>query len=514
MPNADYWKKRMAAIEESQNKKTREYYEYAQEQFRKTEASIDREIELWYAKLAENNEISLSAAKELLRKDELEEFHWTVEEYIKKGESLDYSDQWREALKNASAKVHINRLEAIKLQVQQECEVLYGNLNDNVDAMLRDIYTEGYYRTAFEIQKGTGVGYAFNQLDTRRVRTAINTSWAQDGKNFSDRLWQNKENLVNSLNETLTQNIIRGENPRKAIEQLSKKLGTSKANAGRLYMTESAAIAAKSQSECYKELDVEEFEFVSTLDTNTCDICGSMDGKHFPMSDYEIGLTVPPLHPNCRCVTVPYFPDDEEEGTRAARNDEGKTYEVPSNMTYEQWKAKYVDGRNKTELSKGKDITNEVLNRKANRKGAVEDLLEYTVDNVTYIVDGKHVVLDYSKKEKHIAEIIKEQIGGNIKMVPRIMVPEGISTPDFLIDGQKYDLKEPIGKSNNVLYNMVNKKKQQASNFVFDISNCPLDNDNLIEQANRLFNSYHTGFIQNIMLIKDDKIIKIIKKRN
>jgi SPP1 gp7 family putative phage head morphogenesis protein len=343
MPNADYWRKRMQAVEEAQYSKTKDYYEYAQEQFRKTEASIDREIELWYAKLAENNEISLSAAKELLRKDELEEFHWTVEEYIKKGESLDYSDQWREALKNASAKVHINRLEAIKLQMQQECEVLYGNLNDNVDAMLRDIYTEGYYRTAFEIQKGTGVGYAFNQLDTRRVRAAINTSWAQDGKNFSDRLWQNKENLVNSLNDTLTQNIIRGENPRKAIEQLSKKLGTSKANAGRLYMTESAAIAAKSQSECYKELDVEEFEFVSTLDTNTCDICGSIDGKHFPMSDYEIGLTVPPLHPNCRCVTAPYFPDDEEEGTRAARNEEGKTYEVPSNMTYEQWKAKYVD---------------------------------------------------------------------------------------------------------------------------------------------------------------------------
>jgi SPP1 gp7 family putative phage head morphogenesis protein len=348
MPNSDYWKKRMAAVEESQYKKTREYYQYAQEQFRKTEASINREIELWYAKFADNNEISLSAAKELLRKDELEEFHWSVEEYIKKGESLDYSDQWREALNNASAKVHINRLEAIKLQMQQECEVLYGNLNDNVDAMLRDIYTEGYYRTAYEIQKGTGVGYAFNRLDTRRVGTAVNSAWAQDGRNFSDRLWRNKENLVNSLNETLTQNIIRGENPRRAIDELSKKLGTSKTNAGRLYMTESAAISARSQKDCYKELEVEEFEFVATIDTSTCDICGSMDGRHFPMSEYEIGLTVPPLHPNCRCVTAPYFPDDEEDGTRAARNEEGKTYEVPANMTYKQWKEKYVKDIAKT----------------------------------------------------------------------------------------------------------------------------------------------------------------------
>jgi SPP1 gp7 family putative phage head morphogenesis protein len=271
--------------------------------------------------------------------------------------------------------------------------VLYGNLNDNVDAMLRDIYTEGYYRTAFEIQKGTGVGYAFNRLDTRRVSTAINTAWAQDGRNFSDRLWQNKENLVNSLNETLTQNIIRGENPRRAIDELSKKLGTSKTNAGRLYMTESAAIAARSQNDCYKELGVEEFEFVSTLDSSTCDICGSMDGRHFPMSEYEIGLTVPPLHPNCRCVTVPYFPDDEEEGTRAARNEEGKTYEVPANMTYKQWKEKYIDGENKTEKNIGLAAGQENNTDKSKHEPPVE------LNNIDY--DDTEAVLKEIKKYEH-----------------------------------------------------------------------------------------------------------------
>jgi hypothetical protein len=160
------------------------------------------------------------------------------------------------------------------------------------------------------------------------------------------------------------------------------------------------------------------------------------------------------------------------------------------------------------------DVTEEWLKNATPNSHEVRDIQEYTKDGITYKVDGKHVVLDYSKKERHIAEILKEQIGANIQMMPRVVKPEGISTPDFMIDGEKYDLKVPIGKSDNVLYNMVNKKKQQAPNFVFDISNCPLDEENLIEQASKLFESYHTGFIQNVMIVKDDKIIKILKRRN
>ncbi len=49
----------------------------------------------------------------------------------------------------------------MKLQMQQECEVLYGNLHDALDDKLRDIYTDGYYRSIYEIQKGYGVGSAF-----------------------------------------------------------------------------------------------------------------------------------------------------------------------------------------------------------------------------------------------------------------------------------------------------------------------------------------------------------------
>ena len=70
-----------------------------------------------------------------------------------------------------------------------------------------------------------------------------------------------------------------------------------------------------------------------------------MDGKHFPMSEYAVGVTAPPFHPNCRGCTCPYFDDEFTVGEeRVARNEEGKTYNVPANMTYEEWKQSFVDG--------------------------------------------------------------------------------------------------------------------------------------------------------------------------
>lgn len=89
----------------------------------------------------------------------------------------------------------------------------------------------------------------------------------------------------------------------------------------------------------FSDLGVEEFQVVETLDSNTCDTCGEMDGKHFQMKDYKIGVTVPPFHPNCRGCTCPYFDDEfDSVGERAARGEDGKTYYVPADTTFEEWK--------------------------------------------------------------------------------------------------------------------------------------------------------------------------------
>ena len=107
-------------------------------------------------------------------------------------------------------------------------------------------------------------------------------------------------------------------------------------------MTESAYFATQGQKECYKELDVEEYEILGTLDSTTCERCGSYDGKHFPTKDMQVGVNAPPFHPNCRCTTIPYFDDEFTQNEKRAATDENGNYIEVGNMNYEEWKNKYV----------------------------------------------------------------------------------------------------------------------------------------------------------------------------
>ena len=68
------------------------------------------------------------------------------------------------------------------------------------------------------------------------------------------------------------------------------------------------------------------------------------------LSDYESGTTAPPFHPYCRSCTCPYFPDNY--GERIARDVNGDLYHVPSDMKYQDWYKKFVEGESKIKLQK------------------------------------------------------------------------------------------------------------------------------------------------------------------
>lgn len=345
--NSEYWKKRFELLEQSQNSIGLKCYADIEKQYRQAQKQIEGKLLAWYMRFAENNKITLQEVRKMLTSKELEEFKWDVHEYIRYGEENAINGSWVKQLENVSAKYHISRLEVLKIQIQQSIEVMFGNQLDSIDTAMKGIYTSGYYKTAYEIQKGLGVGWDFSTLDDKQISKVINKPWAADGKNFSERIWGNRQKLVNELNITVTQNIILGQDPQKAIDTIARKLGTSKTSAGRLVMTEEAFFNSAAQRDCFTELDIEQFEVVATLDSHTSEICQDMDSKHFPTSQYEVGVTAPPFHVYCRSTTVPYF-DDEFDlvGERAARGDDGKTYYVPSTMKYPDWKRLFVDGDN------------------------------------------------------------------------------------------------------------------------------------------------------------------------
>lgn len=351
MKTADYWKERFEQLNESLLHIGEIQCEDIEKQFRLALQSLEKDITLWYKRLAVNNKISYTDAKKLLSADELEEFHWTVEDYIKKGKENNIAQQWTKQLENASAKVHISRLDTLKLQIQNQFESLYGKLLDGLNKAIEDIYSEAFYHTAFEVDKGTGVGTQLNHLDIDKVKTFINKPWAVDGKNFSDRVWNNKDKLVNTLQTEMTQTTIRGDPLDRVVKNFAKKMNSSKSAAARIVMTESAFFSSAGQMEAFKNLDVEKYQFIATLDRRTSEICRNMDNKIFKLSDYEPGVNAPPLHCWCRSCTVPYFEDDTDS-KRAARSGNGKTYNVHADMSYTEWYNKTVkDSTNGTNIN-------------------------------------------------------------------------------------------------------------------------------------------------------------------
>ncbi len=368
MPNSSYWKERFKQLEAAQNRKGADTYLEIENQYRQAQKEIEGKINTWYQRFATNNNLSMAEARRMLRDKELAELKWNVKDYIKQGQANAFNGQWIKELENASARFHISRLEALKLQTQQSLELMFGNQLDSIDTAMKRIYLDGYYHTAYELQKGFEIGWDIAGLDQKKIEKVIRKPWAVDGKNFSERIWGNKEKLISEVHREITQDIILGRDPQKAIDNISKKMNTSKVNAGRLIMTEEAYFSSAAQKDCFQDLGVEQYEIVATLDSHTSDICQNLDGQVFPMKDFEPGVTAPPFHVYCRSTTVPYFEEDfGQVGKRAARGEDGKTYYVSADMTYKEWKKSFVDGGDKDNIIQIPQIPDEKI-RSANEE--------------------------------------------------------------------------------------------------------------------------------------------------
>lgn len=118
-----------------------------------------------------------------------------------------------------------------------------------------------------------------------------------------------------------------------------------------------------------------------------------MDGKVFPMADYQASATAPPFHVWCRSTTVPHFDDDFElTGERAARDEKtGETYYVPNDMKYREWEDKFVEGGDKKGLEK------------AENGGIIKSI---TVDDVNTAVLGKEI-------DSAVTDIITKYFAGS-----------------------------------------------------------------------------------------------------
>lgn len=340
----EYWKNRFLKTTKDIFDSNDQYVAEIFRMYKGATESIDRDI---LGILNSMDEVSMSEAKKLLNKKEVKGFRNNLSDFKSASKGFITPDLEKE-LDVASRRVRISRLQAMQLSLKSNVAVMLNKEQKKLFAHLSNQYISSYYEDLYELQRITGYEQ-INKLSQSFVEEVLNTSWANDGKNFSDRIWARKDKLLSSLDTNLKQGLITGRSPDKISAEISHELDVSKSNAKRLVQTESAAIHASSRKSMFKQMGIEKYEILATLDTRTTEICRGLDGKVFNVKDYEVGITAPPFHVYCRSTTIPYFDDDIQDEIverRAARDIRtGKSTTVPD-MTYETWFKRYVEPYN------------------------------------------------------------------------------------------------------------------------------------------------------------------------
>lgn len=336
--NKDYWEERQEQRYLSGERSVREYYEQLEDRFRQAQQEIDAVINQFYARYARENEISdFTQAQKILNETELT----GLREFIELAEKR--MGEYDQELNNLSMKARISRYQAMKMQIDVILQELYAcHYEVEGEKALREVYSDTYYHYWYDSDIFRGFHEEFSQINVRMIDQLI--AYPFNGASFSERLWKQKDYLLQKLNESLTTTLVQGKNPDTLAKEFAKAFDAREYEAKRLLHTEASFLIEQATQKGYEEDGVEWYSILATLDSKTCEICGRKDGKRYRVGEGIVGKTLNPFHPGCRCTTIPEDEEPDEDDTRMARDPvTGRNYEVPANMTYTEWHKEFIE---------------------------------------------------------------------------------------------------------------------------------------------------------------------------
>ena len=247
---------------------------------------------------------------------------------------------------------------------------------------------------------------------------------------------------------------------------------------------------------------------------NCCDWCDSLAGIY----DYsDAPADVYKRHDNCRCMVtfknekgkyVDVWSRDVHVSQREARK--SRSIKLQSEIERNDKRLK----KERIAIAQGEkyiDTTDIWLKNKI-EGGGVFDRDFAKVGHMKYKVNGKTIILDYSKDEMVTAQLLQNAFGGVVEMLPKVNWPRGVKTPDYVINGVKFDRKGPTGGGKNTIFNNLKSIKGQADNIVLDITECKLSEEVCISEIKRCYGSKHLQFLETVILVKDNKIIRVFER--
>lgn len=474
-PNSKYWQDRALDRFLEDEKKGLEYIKRINTAYNRANRNIQREIDEIYRVYSKGAGLDKQVLKELLTKSETDKF-W------KTAQGKGYKDFVKK-----NYKARITRLEKIQFQLYDHVKQV-GVLDINEQAKLyQETLRNTYNKTLYDTAMGSGYDFSFNKLDTRTINKIMDNKWS--GKNFSERIWTNTDILGEKLSDMLGGAVASGQSIEKTSRQLRETMNVGKYYSERLVRTEMNYFHNEAEYEAYKEMGVEEYEFVATLDMKTSKVCQMLDGEILNLKEKENGNNWPPLHPSCRSTIVAYFGDEYRSLQRRARNPITGKSELVENVSYKEWLAKqeskYGEQRISIQEKKVKNLTSDAKQHERYRaklgKEVPANLDDFQELKYNKINDWKDLKEILALKKGYDKEILKSNIhpltsfdlfkqtynkckinllglstknGIEIKSVSPHFVARTIGNPQKQIYknlGETYRLGVPVLKSKNVI---------------------------------------------------------------
>ena len=337
-----YWQKRNEELEaewfrRSQKEIERELSAYYTQALK----HIEKDINDLYARFAIDNSMSMTAAYSLLQGDEFRVWRMDMQEYLKQIEATGDKKLLRE-LNTLAMRSRISRLDKLYAETCVELSKLAEKFGRSMDKFLPTAYKDFYYRNLFEIGKKRGLASTPAKVESNKLENVLRAPWS--GKNYSARIWANQEKLAEILQREITAAMHRGASVENVSKIITQKMGVGMSDARRLVRTELNYVQNRAALDSIKDAGMKYYRFVATLDRRTSAACRAHDGKIYPVDEGSPGTNMPPLHPHCRStITGSLKGDSAPKGGRAARKDDGRTYRVPADMNYTDWKSVYID---------------------------------------------------------------------------------------------------------------------------------------------------------------------------
>lgn len=300
--NYEYWAEREAKQRVLNAKEIEQQQKKIDAVYENMYRWCEQEINAFYGKYADAEEMSINLAKQKVSEADIAEYERLAQRYVREH---NFSDRANAEMRLYNATMRINRLELLKARMG--LHLVAGT--DELSKYYTDRMTEEALK---EVKRQAGIlGSDMTEEEmTARAKAIAESSFYNS--TAEDRLWSHMDRLRSSISIELQKGLIAGVSPRQMASNIRKQTGRSRYDAERLMRTEFARVQTEATLQQLKDSGAKYYIFIAS-NPRACPICKELNQKVFKVSEAEIGLTAPPIHPNCFCNIAEYKDESEYE---------------------------------------------------------------------------------------------------------------------------------------------------------------------------------------------------------